>query len=77
MKEREINSYLYFFSQELYEPIWDDILDQASAHGFRIRSIWMADMAWQGESGLVNKGKLGNDRMLFSSSLVCHGYKQI
>ncbi|KAI7914188.1 hypothetical protein M0657_008756 [Pyricularia oryzae] len=58
---KKINSYLYFFSQELYEPIWDDILDQASAHGFRIRSIWMADMAWQGESGLVNKGKLGND----------------
>ncbi|TLS20824.1 uncharacterized protein PpBr36_10879 [Pyricularia pennisetigena] len=47
--------------KELYEPLWDDILAQSSAHGFRIRSIWVPDMAWQGESGLVNKEKLGND----------------
>ncbi|KAI6369483.1 hypothetical protein MCOR25_004440 [Pyricularia grisea] len=47
--------------KELYEPLWDDILAQSSAHGFKIRSIWIADMAWQGESGVVNKGKLGND----------------
>ncbi|TLD11787.1 hypothetical protein PspLS_11680 [Pyricularia sp. CBS 133598] len=47
--------------KELYEPLWEDILDQATAQGFKIRSVWVADMAWQGESGLVNKGKLGND----------------
>lgn len=49
--------------KELYEPLWDDLLraSQASKQ-FRIRSIWMADVAWQGESGVLNEDKLGDDR---------------
>lgn len=36
----------------------------------------MADIAWQGQSGIINEGKLGNDReralsMIQTSSSVC------
>lgn len=49
--------------KELYEPLWDDLLEKAKESGkFRIRNIWMADVAWQGESGVMNEQKLGNDR---------------
>ncbi|OAA65216.1 toxin biosynthesis protein [Niveomyces insectorum RCEF 264] len=46
---------------ELYEPLWDDLLAAAAHHGFRIRSIWIADVAWQGQSGVLNEANLGND----------------
>jgi len=46
---------------ELYEPLWDDLLKQSKKHGFRIRSIWIADVAHQGASGVINETKLGND----------------
>jgi hypothetical protein len=49
--------------KELYEPLWDDVLEKVKEHGkFRIRNIWIADVAWQGESGVLNEQKLGNDR---------------
>ena len=32
-------------------------------NGFAIRSIWMADVAHQGESGVLNEDLLGSDRM--------------
>jgi hypothetical protein len=48
--------------QELYEPLWEDLLAESVKHGFRIRSIWIADVAWQGGSGHVNQHLLGNDR---------------
>ena len=49
--------------KELYEPLWDDLLRASErSNGFRIRSIWMADVAWQGESGVLNEDKLGDDR---------------
>ena len=48
--------------QELYEPLWDEILSRGASHGFKIRSIWIADVAHQGASGILNEALLGNDR---------------
>ena len=49
--------------KELYEPLWDDLLQKAHQSGaFRIRNIWIADVAWQGESGVLNEHKLGDER---------------
>ncbi|KAG6214273.1 hypothetical protein E4U50_000495 [Claviceps purpurea] len=51
------------FPKELYEPLWDHLLEELNKHGVRIRAIWIADCAWQGRSGVLNqnKGLLGND----------------
>ncbi|KAI2615391.1 prolyl aminopeptidase-like protein [Hypoxylon sp. NC1633] len=49
------------FPKELYEPLWSDIHAQSKKHDFRIRAIWIADAANQGQSGLLNKQMLGND----------------
>ena len=49
------------FPKELYEPLWDDILARSKKHGFRIRSIWVADVAQQGQSSVLNEPFLGND----------------
>ncbi len=52
------------FAKELYEPLWDDLYRLSKKNDtFRIRSIWFADTAHQGESGLLNVQDLGNDRM--------------
>lgn len=48
--------------QELYEPLWEEIHARSKASGFRIRSIWMADVAQEGESSVINEDSLGNDR---------------
>ena len=49
--------------KELYEPLWDELYQQSkNSQRFRIRSIWIADVSFQGESGVLNEGKLGNDR---------------
>lgn len=49
------------FIKELYEPLWEDLVRALSTHGIRIRSIFIADAAWQGQSGLINESSLGND----------------
>ena len=49
------------FPKEIYEPLWDDLYERLIALGKRIRSIWIADVANQGESGIVNQQKLGNE----------------
>lgn len=49
------------FPKEVYEPLWSDLHAQSAKHGFRIRNIWIADAAHQGQSGLLNKQMLGND----------------
>ena len=49
------------FPKELYEPLWEDLLARSSKQGWRIRSIWIADVAQQGASGVMNEGLLGND----------------
>lgn len=51
--------------KELYEPLFDDLHERLAQDGnVRIRGIWIADVAWQGESSVLNEGKLGNDREL-------------
>jgi len=47
--------------KELYEPLWEDLFAQAKEAGLRVRSIWMADMASEGESDILNEPHLGND----------------
>ncbi|KAI1805327.1 putative toxin biosynthesis protein [Daldinia bambusicola] len=49
------------FPKELYEPLWADLHARAQNHGFRIRGIWIADVANQGYSGTLNEHVLGND----------------
>ncbi|KAL2063009.1 hypothetical protein VTL71DRAFT_6081 [Oculimacula yallundae] len=49
------------FPKELYEPLWEDLHARSKSNGFRIRSIWIADVAQQGQSGVLNEGLLGND----------------
>ncbi|RMZ85799.1 hypothetical protein DV737_g382, partial [Chaetothyriales sp. CBS 132003] len=49
------------FPKELYEPLWEYLLHSAAKNGFRIRSIWIADVAHQGQSGVLNEAQLGND----------------
>ncbi len=53
--------------QELYEPLWEDLHARSKSNGFRIRSIWIADVAQQGQSGVLNEQHLGNDRKYPSS----------
>lgn len=49
--------------KELYETLWDELLLHFRVKSsFRIRSVWMADVSFQGESGILNEQKLGNDR---------------
>ena len=49
------------FPKELFEPLWDDLICEAKQQGWRIRSIWAADMTIQGESGVINELLLGNE----------------
>lgn len=49
--------------KEMYEPLWDELLAYSrKTKKFRIRSIWIADVAHQGQSSVLNEKKLGNDR---------------
>ncbi|KAL3962283.1 hypothetical protein ACCO45_003806 [Purpureocillium lilacinum] len=50
------------FPKELYEPLWEEIHRRTSQAGFRIRSIFIADIWNQGQSGVLNEKILGNDR---------------
>ena len=49
------------FPKELYEPLWDDLSRALRKQELAIKSIWIADVAHQGMSGLLNEDKLGND----------------
>ncbi|KAL2017186.1 hypothetical protein VTK56DRAFT_2506 [Thermocarpiscus australiensis] len=49
------------FPKELYEPLWDELHKRIAPSGIRIRSIWIADMWNQGQSGVLNEKILGND----------------
>ncbi|OGE48198.1 hypothetical protein PENARI_c031G02967 [Penicillium arizonense] len=53
------------FPKELYEPLWEEIHARSKQNGFRIRSIWMADVAQEGESSVINEDSLGNDPSWF------------
>ena len=47
----------------MYEALWEDLLKESEKNGFKIRSIFIADVAWQGASGILNEQVTGNDRM--------------
>ncbi|KAH9865736.1 hypothetical protein J1614_009323 [Plenodomus biglobosus] len=49
------------FPKELYEPLWDELLQRGEKFGFRIRGIWIADVVNQGWSSVLNEDKLGDD----------------
>ncbi|KAI1181859.1 Alpha/beta hydrolase family-domain-containing protein [Nemania serpens] len=53
------------FPKELYEPLWEELharsQSQSESPGFRLRGIWIADVANGGYSGELNEAKLGND----------------
>ncbi|OJD19017.1 hypothetical protein ACJ73_08672 [Blastomyces percursus] len=53
------------FPKELYEPLWEELLSRAKRHGFGVRGIWIADVAHQGNSGVLNENVLGNDPSWF------------
>ncbi|EFE29212.1 toxin biosynthesis protein, putative, partial [Trichophyton benhamiae CBS 112371] len=53
---------------ELYEPLWEEIHARSKHAGFRIRSIWIADAAHQGQSGVLNEHSLGNDHTANTSN---------
>lgn len=46
----------------MYEPLWEQILGLSGNNDFRIRGIWIADMASQGASGVLNEYDVGDDR---------------
>lgn len=47
--------------EELYEPLWIDLHARSKANGFRIRGIWIADVAHQGASLALNEHLIGLD----------------
>ncbi|KIY02426.1 uncharacterized protein Z520_02565 [Fonsecaea multimorphosa CBS 102226] len=49
------------FPKELYEPLFDDIYTKIRSLGRDIRAIWIADLAHQGKSYILNERALGND----------------
>ncbi|KAI9713384.1 MAG: hypothetical protein M1828_001418 [Chrysothrix sp. TS-e1954] len=50
------------FPKEIYEPLFDNLYEYSRrSQQFKIRSIWMADMANQGASGVMNDNLLGDD----------------
>ncbi|OIW25285.1 alpha/beta-hydrolase [Coniochaeta ligniaria NRRL 30616] len=49
------------FPKELYEPLWEDLVTSLGKKGIRVRGIWIADVAWQGQSAILNEDKIGND----------------
>ncbi|KAK5994987.1 Type I acyl-CoA thioesterase mpaH [Cladobotryum mycophilum] len=56
-----IGSHANGFPKELYEPLWEDFYHECEKLGVGIRAIWIADCAWQGQSGVLNETRLGND----------------
>ena len=63
-----IGAHANAFPKELYEPLWDDLLERSTKGGWRIRSIWIADVAHQGQSSITNETLLGNEPNWFDHS---------
>lgn len=57
------------FHKEVYEPFFEELYRcLRQVHGVTIGSIWIADQAAQGASGLLNDGIHGNDPSWFDHS---------
>jgi alpha-beta hydrolase superfamily lysophospholipase len=54
------------FPKETYEPLFDDLVNNVS--GFKIRAIWIADVANQAASYALNEDQLGDDPNWFDHS---------
>lgn len=54
------------FPKECYEPFWDDLYERLREKGRGVRGIWIADIASQGQSGVLNEEVLGPDGMASS-----------
>jgi hypothetical protein len=54
--------------KELLEPFWDALYEHMQRIGkTHISSIWIADVSNQGQSGILNELKLGNERKAMSN----------
>lgn len=53
-----------------YEPLFDEMYKASEQDGstFKIRSIWIADVSSHGASGVLNEGRLGNEREIVRES---------
>ncbi len=47
--------------------MWEDLVNALGKRGVRVRGIWIADVAGQGKSGILNSDIIGNDRKFKSS----------
>jgi hypothetical protein len=56
--------------KEIYEPLFEGLLQDSRTNGFKIRGIWIADVAMQGQSGVINEKTMGNDRQSDSHHLM-------
>lgn len=54
-----IGAHANAFPKEMYEPLWDELYESLQSSGCSIRSIWIADIASQGQSGVLNEKLLG------------------
>ena len=59
---------LLILCQELLEPLWDDLLQELNNLGISVKGIWIADMANQGASYVLNEKILGSDRRLLKQT---------
>jgi hypothetical protein len=59
------------FPKECYEPFWDDLCERLREKGRGVRG--MADIASQGQSGILNEGILGPDGTLSFFVCLCSG----
>lgn len=48
--------------KELYEPLWEDMVQHLKSMGISVRAIWAADFASQGASYILNEDKIGDER---------------
>ncbi len=56
------------FPKEMYEPLWDELLQRSREQGFEIRGVWIADTSNSGVSGVLNECIQGDDPSWFDHS---------
>ncbi len=52
----------------MYEALFEELEEKMSGHGRKISAIWIADVAHQGQSGILNEEALGNDRLYMTGT---------
>lgn len=46
----------------MYEPLWDELSERLAVKDVYIHGIWIADVSYQGDSGVLNEELIGDDR---------------